>query len=113
MRAISLPCSGKVDVPYLIKAMETGADGVVILTCPEKECRHLEGTARACKRAEAVGSLLEEMGRDRGRVAVIEYEGQDSAKVLAQLQDFLRKVGDLPPLSAPTGATNQKVSPAA
>jgi hypothetical protein len=30
---IGLPCSGKLNVPYLVKAFETGADGVVIVTC--------------------------------------------------------------------------------
>ncbi|MBI5686392.1 MAG: hydrogenase iron-sulfur subunit [Verrucomicrobia bacterium] len=30
---IGLPRSEKVDVPYLIKALETSADGVVIVAC--------------------------------------------------------------------------------
>jgi coenzyme F420-reducing hydrogenase delta subunit len=31
IKTISLPCSGKVDIPYLLKAFETGADGVAIV----------------------------------------------------------------------------------
>ena len=65
VKTIGLPCSGKVDVPYLLKALETGADGVVIVACKKKECRHLEGSLRAHKRAEAVESLLEEIGSAR------------------------------------------------
>jgi F420-non-reducing hydrogenase iron-sulfur subunit len=69
--AIGLPCSGKIDVPYLIKAFETGADGVIIVTCESNECRNLEGNLRAQKRADAVDELLDEIGLGRGRVAVI------------------------------------------
>ena len=53
IKTISLPCSGKVDIPYLLKAFETGADGVAIVTCKKNECRHFEGNLRAHKRAEA------------------------------------------------------------
>ena len=47
VKTIGLPCSGKVDVPYLVKALETGMDGVVIVACKTKECRHFEGSLRA------------------------------------------------------------------
>ena len=60
IKTIGLPCSGKVDVPYLMKAFETGADGVAVVTCKKDECRHFEGNLRAHKRAEAVESLLED-----------------------------------------------------
>ena len=43
IKTISLPCSGKLDVPYLIKAFETGADGVAIVTCPKKRVPPLRG----------------------------------------------------------------------
>ena len=72
VKTIGLPCSGKVDVPYLVKALETGMDGVVIVACKKKECRHFEGSLRAHKRAQAVESLLEEIGFGAGRMAVIE-----------------------------------------
>jgi len=71
VNVIGLPCSGKIDVPYLIKAFETGADGVIIVTCESNECRNLEGNLRAQKRADAVDELLDEIGLGRGRVAVI------------------------------------------
>ena len=66
VKTIGLPCSGKVDIPYLVKAFETGADGVVLVTCKESECKHLEGNMRANKRLEVVDSLLEEIGIGKG-----------------------------------------------
>ncbi|MFZ0034925.1 MAG: hydrogenase iron-sulfur subunit [Sedimentisphaerales bacterium] len=96
VKAIGLPCSGKVDIPYLVKAFETGADGVVIVTCKQNECRHLEGNMRAQKRAEAVESLLEEIGMGKGRMAVINLKEDDPEQVLGEIKDFFDKVRNLP-----------------
>jgi coenzyme F420-reducing hydrogenase delta subunit len=81
LRTLSLPCSGKATIPYLLKAFEKGADGVVLCTCPESQCKHLEGNLRASKRAEAVDGLLDEIGFGKGRVVVVTKE-QGRAKLI-------------------------------
>jgi coenzyme F420-reducing hydrogenase delta subunit len=108
VKTISLPCSGKVDVPYLIKAFETGADGVVIVTCPKNECRHFEGNLRAHKRAEAVESLLEEIGVAAGRMAVFECGKNGAGQILGEIKQFIDRVRNLPPSRALGGATNKQ-----
>jgi F420-non-reducing hydrogenase iron-sulfur subunit len=110
IKTISLPCSGKVDVPYLIKAFETGADGVAIVTCPKNECRHFEGNLRAHKRAEAVESLLEEIGMGAGRMAVFECGEQGAGQVIGEIKQFIERVRNLPPTRARNGAANKQES---
>lgn len=94
VKAIGLPCSGKVDIPYLVKAFETGADGVVLVTCNLNDCKHLEGNMRAGKRVEAVESLLEEVGMGKGRMAVIRVENKDDGgeQVLGEIRNFIESV---------------------
>ncbi|UCE56089.1 MAG: hydrogenase iron-sulfur subunit [Desulfobacterales bacterium] len=77
LKTVSLPCSGKLELIYLLKTFETGADGAVLITCPKGECRHLEGNLRAHKRAQAVRALLEEtgLGRERMQVTHLDKEG--------------------------------------
>jgi coenzyme F420-reducing hydrogenase delta subunit len=113
IKPISLPCSGKVDIPYLLKAFETGADGVAIVTCKKNECRHFEGNLRAHKRAEAVEGLLEEIGLAAGRMAVFECGKQDAGAVLGEIKQFIGRVRELPPTNARTGAANKQESQAA
>jgi coenzyme F420-reducing hydrogenase delta subunit len=96
VKTISLPCSGKVDIPYLVKAFETGADGVVIVSCKQNDCRHLEGDIRARKRAEAVESLLEEVGMGKGRMAVISLKEDKLEQTINEIKDFFEKVRNLP-----------------
>jgi F420-non-reducing hydrogenase iron-sulfur subunit len=86
LKALSLPCSGKATIPYLLKAFEKGADGVVLCTCPEPQCRHLEGNLRASKRAEAVDGLLDEIGLGKGRVVVVTKEQGQSEKLIDSIQ---------------------------
>jgi coenzyme F420-reducing hydrogenase delta subunit len=110
IKTVSLPCSGKVDIPYLIKAFETGADGVAIVTCKKNECRHFEGNLRAQKRADGVETLLEEIGLAKGRMAVFECDKQDPGAVLGDIKRFMEQVRDLPSAPAASPQANQPQS---
>jgi len=94
IKTVSLPCSGKVDLLYLLKAFEKGSDGVLLVTCKHGECNFLEGNLRARKRAEAVDSMLEEIGLGKGRMIVVQKneEGVEQiTEALEQLKkDFLQ-----------------------
>ncbi len=95
LRMLSLPCSGKATIPYLLKAFEKGADSVVLCVCPESQCKHLEGNLRASKRAEVVEGLLDEIGLGKGRVVVVAKEqgqGESLIDAVLQLQTRLREV---------------------
>jgi F420-non-reducing hydrogenase iron-sulfur subunit len=92
IKVISLPCTGKLDILYLVKAFETGADGAAVMMCPEGECRYLEGNMRARKRAEAVEELLKETGLGEGRVTVIQMDNAGIEPALRKLEDFCLKI---------------------
>jgi coenzyme F420-reducing hydrogenase delta subunit len=74
INSISLPCSGKVNIPYLLKAIETGADGVLLVSCKLGNCRYLQGNYRAQKRIEYVDDLLCETGFSRGHAMFISLD---------------------------------------
>jgi F420-non-reducing hydrogenase iron-sulfur subunit len=92
IKIIPLPCSGKLDILYVIKAFETGADGVAVMMCKDGECRYLEGNMRARKRAEAVEELLKETGMGEGRVAVIQMDDSNTSEKIKQLEEFYARI---------------------
>jgi F420-non-reducing hydrogenase iron-sulfur subunit len=92
LKIIALPCSGKVDILYLTKAFETGADGVAIVTCEQGKCHYLEGNFRARKRAEAIESLLEEIGMAKGRIAIIQMKDGGLEQIIQEVKDFSNKI---------------------
>ena len=63
----ALPCSSKIEPSYLLKILADGADGVLVVACPEGHCRNLVGNVRAEKRINYVRSLLDKakMGAER------------------------------------------------
>lgn len=96
LREIRLPCSGKVDIPYLVKAYEAGAGAVVLVTCKQGQCRHLEGNLRAQRRAQAVDALLAEVGLGTGRIAVVQRKDAGVEQVIEDIEAFCAKVRDMP-----------------
>ena len=96
LKVIPLPCSGKVDILYLTKAFESGADGVAILACKQGECRYLEGNLRARKRAEAIDVLLCEIGLGKGRMAIIQMSDGGIEQVVNEVKEFSNKIKALP-----------------
>jgi coenzyme F420-reducing hydrogenase delta subunit len=100
MKVIPLPCSGKIDIRYLVKVFETGADGAVLVTCSDGDCRYLEGNRRARNRAEAVDKLLVETGLGRGRLRVIQVGDGGAKQVVSQIGEFAQWLQGLPSAAA-------------
>ena len=89
LKTVSLPCSGKLELIYMLKTFETGADGAVLITCHKGECRHVEGNLRAHRRAEAVRSLLEETGLGKERLLVIHFDKDAGVEQLTGAIDHI------------------------
>ena len=89
IKTVSLPCSGKVNLLYLLKAFEKGADGVMLVTCHHGDCKFIEGNLRAQKRAEAVDALLDESGLGRGHMRVVQKNAENGAgQIFEAIENF-------------------------
>lgn len=71
VRLFPLPCSGRIEPLHLMRALESGADKVYVLTCPEGACRYREGNTRARKRVKFVQGLMNEIGLESERLELI------------------------------------------
>ena len=80
-----VPCSGKIDVQYLLHAFEGGAQGVCVLACPHGECLRAQGNYRAEVRVRTVQRLLAEVGMQPERIALVRCSAQDSAERIERL----------------------------
>ena len=68
VRTVKLPCSSMIKDFILLRAFEAGSDAVIVLTCPEGQCRHTDGNIRAQKRVERVKKVLDSIGLDGRRL---------------------------------------------
>jgi coenzyme F420-reducing hydrogenase delta subunit len=96
VRIIRLPCTGKVDAIYLMKAFEDGADGVFIAGCLEGECHFLEGNLRAKKKVAYVKHLLAEVGIEPERVEMFNVSsamGGQFAEIIEEITERIKGLG--------------------
>jgi F420-non-reducing hydrogenase iron-sulfur subunit len=66
-----LPCSGRIEALHFLRAFESGADLVYLITCPKKVCRYQQGNVRAGKRSAYAQKLIREVGLDPERLILI------------------------------------------
>jgi len=70
IKIIKVPCSGRVAIIHMLKALEEGADGVIVAGCLEGDCHYQSGNLRAKKRVIYVKEILESIGIGGERVAM-------------------------------------------
>ena len=70
VRFIMMPCSSKIETRHLVKLIEKGADGVVVIACPEKQCQFQIGSSRAENRINHARTLLDEVGIGADRLGI-------------------------------------------
>jgi len=66
----AVPCSGRIDPRYILKAFESCTRAVCILACPNGHCKRMEGNLRMTRRAQAVREYLSEAGLEPESVQV-------------------------------------------
>ncbi len=62
------PCSGKIEVADILRALEDDAEGVLVAGCEKSSCHNRSGSQRAEKRTAAAQKILEEIGMEPVRV---------------------------------------------
>lgn len=73
-RLVVMPCSSKMEPRHLLRVLEKGSDGVLLVACPEGNCRFLVGNVRAEKRIAYTRGLLEQVGMGAERLALARGE---------------------------------------
>jgi len=99
VKLVKLPCTGKTDPRYLLKAFEDGADGVYIVACPLGNCHHVRGNERGLARVERTKYLLEEIGLGADRLEMYFMsggQGKAFAEAAVEMTERIRALGPNP-----------------
>jgi F420-non-reducing hydrogenase iron-sulfur subunit len=90
-----------VDPSYIIKAFESGADGVIAAGCFPGDCHYISGNIKAMRRAPLLSRLLTELGVEKERFRLEWIAASDSApyaRIMNEFCDTIRKLGPYRPL---------------
>jgi coenzyme F420-reducing hydrogenase delta subunit len=100
VKIVRVPCTGRVDILHLLKALEFGADGVFVSGCLPGDCHYMTGNFKAARRMPEVKKMLEAIGIDPGRVELYYNSaamGPQFAKTCIAFTDRIRALGPLMP----------------
>ncbi len=101
---IRVPCSGRVDPAWVLKAFEKGADGVFIGGCHPGDCHYISGNYKARRRVRLLKKMLPQLGIEPERLRlewISATEGKRFAEVVADFVNELRALG-------PTSVTSDR-----
>ena len=98
LRVIRVMCSGRVDPSFILHALASGADGVLVLGCHPGDCHYSEGNYKCMRRLPTTRNLVADMGVDPRRVRlewVSASEGARFQEVVSEFTEQLRALGPL------------------
>ena len=103
-------CTGKIDATHMIDAFERGADGLLILGCPEGDCHYQDGNFEAKKRVFLLRRLLQSMGVEKERIRIelsLDPEGVRIEEIVKEMTEDLAKLGPMKKIT-PVRKTTKK-----
>ena len=97
VRALMLPCTGRIDVSFVIRAFLQGADGVIVSGCHPGDCHYTAGNYRARRRWILFRDLLDTLGLDLRRFELAWISAAEGAKWVKTIQSFTDRLRELGP----------------
>ncbi|UCE36790.1 MAG: hydrogenase iron-sulfur subunit [Thermoplasmata archaeon] len=99
IKILKIPCTGKVDVLYLLRAFEDGADGVIVAGCEEGTCHFINGNIKAKKKVKYTKKILDDIGLGGDRLEMYNLSaamGQKFADLAKEMTERIKKLGPSP-----------------
>jgi F420-non-reducing hydrogenase iron-sulfur subunit len=98
LRVIRVPCSGRVDPGFVLKAFERGADAVLVGGCHPGDCHYVTGNLNARRRFFVLKHLLSLLGVEEERFVVAWCSAAEGAKWAELVNGICETVEKLGPL---------------
>jgi coenzyme F420-reducing hydrogenase delta subunit len=97
VRVIKIPCTGRFDPLFMIKAFERGADGVLVSGCHPGDCHYTAGNYNARRKYTVFKSLLETLGMDMDRIWFSWISASEGGKWVDTIQKFTEVIREKGP----------------
>ena len=100
VRVIRTPCTGRIDHMMILKALQAGADGVIVSGCHPGDCHYTSGNYHARRRWIVFRSLLDYLGIDSRRIHFTWVSAAEGAKWADVVNSTVAEVRGLGPYAA-------------
>lgn len=97
VRIIRVLCSGRIEPDFVLRALELGADGVLVAGCHPGDCHYISGNLKAEKRFSMLTKLLEVLGIDAHRARLEWISASEGPKFANTITEFVEEIKKLGP----------------
>ena len=107
-RIIRTMCSGRVTPGFVLKALQLGADGVLVSGCHFGDCHYIFGNYKAVEQFDKTKALVKTLGLEDERIRlewVSAAEGSRWGEVIDEFVDQIKRLGPSPLNHKPKRAT--------
>jgi len=98
IRVIRVPCSGRINPMFIVKALQIGADGVLVSGCHPGDCHYLSGNYAARRKFALLKSFLEYLGIEPERVRFSWVSAAEGEKFQHLVTEVVRGVREMGPV---------------
>jgi len=99
LHPIRVMCSGTVDPVYIIKALLSGADAVLVGGCHPGDCHYVSGNYKARRKIAMLKTIFKALGLEDERIWVrwiSASEGPEFAQTVREMTEETKKQGPNP-----------------
>ena len=99
IRIIRTMCMGRVNPSYVLKALEMGADGVLVSGCHFEDCHYSFGARRAADQFKKLEKIVPMLGFEKERIRqefISAAEFPKFAGVVREMVEQIRRLGPNP-----------------
>jgi len=96
VRIVRVSCAGRINPLFVIKGLQRGADGILVVGCHPGKCHYTTGNLFARRRFALLKSVLEHVGVEPGRVHFAwlwASEGEKFAQLVTDVADSVKALG--------------------
>jgi coenzyme F420-reducing hydrogenase delta subunit len=96
IRMVRLPCTGRIDPLFILKAFERGADGVLVSGCHPGDCHYTSGNLYARRRWTVFQPFMDFLGLDPRRLHfswVSASEGKKWSTLVGEVTKAVEEAG--------------------
>ncbi|MCS6993974.1 MAG: hydrogenase iron-sulfur subunit [Anaerolineales bacterium] len=106
VRLIRLMCSGRLDPTFVMKALASGADGVLITGCHPGDCHYIDQNYKALRRFLLLRRTLKGLGVEPERIKLVWASAAEGLKLTNEINAFVEEIRALGPLHWPKWDSN-------
>lgn len=98
LRVIRVMCSGRVEPVFVIRALQKGLDGVIVMGCHLNDCHYIDGNYEELNKYNMLKKILEPIGiSDRVHLEwVSASEGVRFGEVITKFTNHIKSLGPSP-----------------